>query len=137
ATVVGTAEASPRGSPSGTIDRVVAPGPLTLGPVRQKELPDMGWFTKADDQFVEKAVDDTRRASAIADLNTRRVLLLVCLLLFVVGAVLAGIGGGTGFGVGGAVFVAIYTSIVFKMESDLRLLKVIDRLRKEGRLPPA
>jgi hypothetical protein len=115
---------------------VVVSGLRLLAPVRQEEFPDMGWFTKSDDRFVETAVDDTRRASAIADLNNRRVVLFVCLILFIVSAVLAGIAGGTGFGVGGAVFVAFFMSIVFKMESDLRLLKVIDRLRKEGRLPP-
>jgi hypothetical protein len=93
----------------------------------------MGFFSKSDDRFVEKAVEDNRRASAIAEMSTARVVLFIFAIFFAVSPVF---GLGPDYGVGGAVFVAFYWSIVLKMESELRFLKVIDRLRKEGRFPP-
>jgi hypothetical protein len=92
----------------------------------------MGFLTRADDRFVEKAVDDSRRASAIADMNWRRVVMLFLAILVAVIVLLTGTAH-EGFWVGGAVVLAIYMTAVAKEESELRLLKVIDRLRKEGR----
>jgi hypothetical protein len=96
----------------------------------------VGLLTRSDDKFVESAVEDTRRRSAIANMTSQRHLLFVFALFLTFGPVLANIGLGPDFGVGGAVFVAIYWSIVLKVDSELRFLKVIDRLQKEGRLPP-
>jgi hypothetical protein len=92
----------------------------------------MGFLTRADDRFVEKAVDDTRRASAIADMNWRRVVML-CLAMFLAVIVLFMGNAHEGFWVGGAVLLALYMTAVAEVQSELRLLKVIDRLRKEGR----
>jgi hypothetical protein len=100
----------------------------------------MGWMTKADEEFVEKAADDTRRAQAIAGLSGVRIIWL-CLMILCFAA------GMTGWMLPGSVaatmlivtmmFLAAFQFVAFsKSDSDLRLLKVIDRLRKEGRLPP-
>ena len=96
----------------------------------------MGFFTKGDDQFVEKAVDDNRRASALAQMSSARVVLIIFAIFFTLSPVLASFGLGPDYGVGSAVFVAVYWSIALKIESELRFLKLIDRLRKEGRFPP-
>jgi hypothetical protein len=96
----------------------------------------MGFFTRSDDQFVDSALDDTRRVAKIARLSNLRGLYTLAFSGLGVAAIIGGFTGGAGLGVLGAVVLAICVSLAFRAESDVRLLKVVDRLRKEGRQPP-
>jgi hypothetical protein len=97
----------------------------------------MGFFTRSDDRFVDSALDDTRRAAAIDRLSNVRVLYTLGMACLAVAAITGAFTGGAGLGVSGAVALAICVSLALRAESDLRFLKVVDRLRKEGRQPPA
>ena len=86
-------------------------------------------FTKQDEKFVEMVVDPARRVAAIADLTSRRTTLFWCALLITLIMAAFNFCGKPVSG-GLSLSAAIQWSIVFKFESDLRLLKVIDRLQK-------
>ena len=85
-------------------------------------------FTKHDQEFAETAADTTRRAAAITDLSNRRAKLFwgACL------GSLATIASTFGSEPDGALALLAATLwiLVFKFESDLRLLRVIDRLQR-------
>ena len=90
-------------------------------------------FTKQDTEFEEMAADPIRRRAKIADLSWRRTLIFWCALVMAVAAIFASWGGKDA----GVIFAAaVAWSICFKMESDLRLLRVIERLQKGGDAKP-
>jgi hypothetical protein len=87
-------------------------------------------FKKLDEKFTEAAADPVHRLAAITDLTNRRSIAfwLGCLLsLFsTVTLILSSKSAG-----GGLLVIATFQfMIAFKYESDLRLLKVIERLQK-------
>lgn len=88
-------------------------------------------FTKEDKHFEEMAVAPVRRRAAIADLSRRRSIIGICAMVFTVVAILELWSGGGKAAAGGAFAAAVNWSICFKMESDLRLLRAIDRLQKD------
>jgi len=92
-------------------------------------------FSKNDQQFVDMAVDGTRRRAAIADLSRRRTLMFWCAC---VGAVLSPVAIFCGGPTGAVLGIGALTQwmIVFRFESDLRLLSVIERLQDGERQSP-
>ena len=99
----------------------------------------MNFLERSDEKFVVQAADDFQRAVAVDDLSGLRLtnfwvaaLLSICfLLIFILGAfhpTLAALGGavGTGF-----VMLAQWMRLM-KIESDLRLLKVVEQLRRQS-----
>ena len=88
-------------------------------------------FAKQDRQFDEMAADPERRRSGIAAFTSRRNLIFWCAMVVSLLA-LAGFlipGGLSGQGAGLASYgAAMQWMLVFKFESDLRLLRVIERL---------
>ena len=84
-------------------------------------------FTKSDIRFEEMAADPARRRAAIADLSRRRTWIFWCVMVAFIGAIATSWSGKTP----GTIFsAAIMFSILLKFESDLRLLRVIERLHK-------
>ena len=90
-------------------------------------------FTKQDNEFDEMAADPIRRRAKIADLSWRRALIFWCGMVMAVCAIIES---WSGKGAGGVFAAAVIWSICFKMESDLRLLRVIERLQKSGDAKP-
>jgi hypothetical protein len=86
-------------------------------------------FKKQDEEFDEIAADPIRRRAKIADLSWRRTLLGCCALVMMVAALTGMWSGGRG-AIGGVFAAAISFSILLRHESDLRLLRVIERLQK-------
>jgi hypothetical protein len=99
----------------------------------------MNSLERSDAKFVAQAADDSQRSAAIEHLSGLRrtifwvaALLSVCfLLIFILGAfhpTLGALGGavGTGF------FMLAQWMTVMKIESDLRLLKVVEQLRRQS-----
>jgi len=84
-------------------------------------------FTKSDQQFTDTAVDPFRRRLAITDLRRRRDILFWCACVLSI-CTLAVTFGSKPAGVGSAFAAAVQWILVFKFDSDLRLLSVIDRL---------
>ena len=86
-------------------------------------------FTKQNLKFEETAADPMRRAVAIADLSNRRAILFWCACVVTLAAVASSFSSKP---VGGvlALCAAIQWMLVFKFESDLRLLRVIARLQR-------
>ena len=89
-------------------------------------------FTKQDEKFAETAADPVRRVAAITDLTSRRTILFWCALLITL-VMGASSFGGKPASVGLGLCAAIQWAIVFKFESDLRLLRVIDRLQRDDK----
>ena len=87
-------------------------------------------FTKHDDEFAEIAADPARRHAAIADFSRLRTKLFWC-ASFVSLCAVASILVSESTGVVLTFFAAIQWIFVFKFESDLRLLRVIDRLHRD------
>jgi hypothetical protein len=89
-------------------------------------------FVKQDQQFDEMIADPARRRQGIISLSLRRDVLCVCAMVATVCALAFFFpdrisGGGTaaiGF------LAAIQWMLVFKFESDLRLLRTIERLER-------
>jgi len=89
-------------------------------------------FTKQDEQFDQMATDPARRREGIAGLSWRRNVICWCavvatlcaLATFLVSASKAGGGAAAAIGF----LAATHWMLLFKFESDLRLLRVIDRL---------
>lgn len=83
-------------------------------------------FTKQDDQFADMAFDPERRRATIAGLSQRRTIIFwIAMFMFALGLLESWqkqltLPTGTSF------MGLLFISIVFKMESDLRLLKVIE-----------
>jgi hypothetical protein len=86
-------------------------------------------FAKHDTEFDEVAADPIRRRAKIADLSTRRAVVFWCAMVIGVAAIVECWEGKGAMGVFAA---ATAYTICLKMESDLRLLRVIERLQKEG-----
>ncbi|MEK7684714.1 MAG: hypothetical protein AAB466_04775 [Verrucomicrobiota bacterium] len=91
-------------------------------------------FEREDIQFVEQGVDDLQREAAIGHLIRKRRLLFWSAVVMTLSAVTLfftgfftgrSSGGGTGFGFAAA----IHWMLVFKYESELRLLMMIRRLK--------
>ena len=86
-------------------------------------------FTKYDEKFTEAAADPVRRLAAITDLTSRRACLFWCACVMSLATIASSFGSKPAGG-GLAVAAAIQWMLVFKYESDLRLLRVIDRLHR-------
>jgi threonine/homoserine/homoserine lactone efflux protein len=86
-------------------------------------------FTKYDEEFSETAADPMRRLAAITDLTNRRTILFWCACVISLVTIASSFGSKPA---GGALALcaAIQWMLVFKFESDLRLLRVIDRLQR-------
>ncbi|HZF02009.1 MAG TPA: hypothetical protein VE344_08955 [Methylomirabilota bacterium] len=96
-------------------------------------------FDQADDAFIAMAVDETRRPDLIKNTSRRRTIIFWCAVVITVcalGMMIAAINdknhnSARGGVVGVEFAVAAMTWMqVFKCESDLRLLKLIDKLQK-------
>jgi hypothetical protein len=74
--------------------------------------------------------DPIRRRAQIASLSKRRTIVFICASLLMICAML-GIWLGSKTAAGGVLTAAIFISISLKMESDLRLLRTIERLDKD------
>jgi len=87
-------------------------------------------FNKQDEQFDQMAADPARRRAGIADLSSRRNLMFWCAVGMTLCALvtffmsLRGARGGAAVGFAAAV----QWMLLFKFESDLRLLRVVERL---------
>lgn len=87
-------------------------------------------FTKHDIEFEEMATDPVRRRAVIASLSWRRLVVFCGTSALMIGAILEDWRGSRdALTILGA---AIFCSLYFKMESDLRFLRLIDRLQKGG-----
>ena len=86
-------------------------------------------FKKQDDDFDEMLADPIRRRARIASLSKRRTVVFICASVVGICALLEIWSGGKA-AAGGVFTAAISISISLKMESDLRLLRAIDRLQK-------
>jgi len=96
-------------------------------------------FDKADDAFISAAIDDARRPELIKTMSRRRniifwlaVVISVCALVIMIAAISDKNHNSTGFSVGCLEFtVAVMAwTQVFKCESELRLLKLVEKLKK-------
>jgi hypothetical protein len=87
-------------------------------------------FKKQDEQFDRMAADPARRRKGIDDLSSRRNVLFWCAVVVTLCALAMfffsnrSSGGGSALGFAAAV----QWMLVFKFESDLRLLRVVERL---------
>lgn len=86
-------------------------------------------FTKHDLRFEETAADPMRRAAAIADLSNRRTIMFWCACIVSLATIASVFGSKSAGGVIGF-SAAIQWMLVFKCESDLRLLRVLARLQR-------
>ncbi len=84
-------------------------------------------FTKQDAEFEETAADPMRRRAKIAELSWRRTLIFWCAVVMTAAASMEV---WTDKGAGGVFAAAAGWSICFKLDSDLRLLRVVERLQK-------
>jgi hypothetical protein len=84
-------------------------------------------FKKYDEQFERTAADPIRRRAAIGDLSRRRTILFWCALVISACAIVGSFSGRSAMA-GLCFAAAVQWSILFKFESELRLLRVIERL---------
>ena len=96
-------------------------------------------FDKADDTFIQMAVDDSRRPELIKETSRKRTILFWCAVLITVCALLMIFvetnAKAHNSGIAGVEFtVAAMTWMqVLKIESDLRLLKLVEKLKSSIR----
>ena len=92
----------------------------------------MKLFQRTDNEFIDKGANSARRPAAIQDLTWRRALMFWCAIVCTLSALVCFFFAGSGsHGEGPAAFVACVMWIqVMKLESDLRLLKMVEALRK-------
>jgi hypothetical protein len=95
-------------------------------------------FDKADEAFIQMAVDDSSRPELIKETSRKRTIIFWCAVLISVcalGMIFAEINAKKASGVAGVEFaVAAMTWMqVLKIESDLRLLKLIEKLKSSIR----
>ena len=102
---------------------------LCHGLGRVNTQPHQIMLKKQDADFDEMAADPIRRRAKIADLSWRRTLIACCALVIMFAAVAEMWSGGKG-AMGGVFASAISWGTIIKYESDLRLLRVIERLQK-------
>ena len=86
-------------------------------------------FAKSDAEFDEMISDPIRRRAKIASLTWRRTFIFICAAVIATCAVLE-LWSGSKAAAAGVFSAAVAWSICFKIESDLRLLRAIDRLQK-------
>ena len=88
-------------------------------------------FKRYDEQFERTAADPLRRRATIGDLSQRRTVLFWCALVTSVCGIVGSFSGKAAMA--GLWFAAaVQWSICFKFESDLRLLRAIERLHAGG-----
>lgn len=88
-------------------------------------------FTKYDKWFEQAATEPARRRAAIADFSKRRNILFWCAMVITLCALLSAFASDMAGKSGGFALLfsaAVIWSIVFKFESELRLLQVIEKL---------
>jgi hypothetical protein len=85
-------------------------------------------------EFAEIAVDPARRRAAIADLAGRCKTVSLCAGVASAGLIVATIANPQGTGVLAGCVAGLW-AIAFKFDSDLRLLRVVDRLHGDSGLP--
>jgi len=94
-------------------------------------IPFMKFFDKADDAFIQAAVDDSRRPELIKNTMRRQTIMFWCAVVISACALLMIIGAHNSGSAGVEFAVAAMTWMqVLKCESDLRLLKLVDKLKK-------
>ena len=86
-------------------------------------------FKQSDADYDEMMVDPIRRRARIASLTKRRPFLFCCIMVIVACAVIDMWTGEKG-AMTGVFGTAIFWGFYIKLESDLRLLRVIDLLQK-------
>ncbi|HEY3932089.1 MAG TPA: hypothetical protein VGM58_06940 [Verrucomicrobiae bacterium] len=92
----------------------------------------MSLFTKADDKFVKYATDSNLRQIAIASrTQTRNSFFWTAIFLFAMAIIGLGHTSNTTF-LFSLVGASFMTCLCFKFESDLRLLKIVERLQNSG-----
>ena len=88
-------------------------------------------FKRYDEQFERTAADPLRRRATIDDLSQRRTILFWCALVSSACGIVGSFSGKSTMA--GLLFAAaVQWSICFKFESDLRLLRVFERLHVGG-----
>ena len=90
-------------------------------------------FKNNDQEFAEIAADPVRRRAAIADLAGRCKTMLFCAGVASGGLIVATIANPQGTGVLAGCVAGLW-AIAFKFDSDLRLLRVVERLHGESGL---
>jgi hypothetical protein len=99
----------------------------------------MNYLERADAKFVAQAADDSQRRTAIEHLSGVRrktfwgvtVLGICFLLIFILGAFHPTLGT-LGIAIGTGFFTLFHWMNLMKFESDLRLLKVVEQLRRKS-----
>ncbi len=87
-------------------------------------------FTKSDKKFDQIAADPARRRDAIARYATQRNITGICAMMIAACAILEILTGRESAAAGVFFAATVNWIICIKADSDLRLLKVIDRLEK-------
>ena len=93
-------------------------------------------FKNNDQEFAEIAADPVRRRAAIADLAGRCKTSSICAGVASAGLIVATIANPQGTGVLAGCVAGLW-AIAFKFDTDLRLLRVVERLHGESGLPTA
>ena len=93
-------------------------------------------FKNNDQEFAEIAADPVRRRAAIADLAGRCNTSSICAGVASAGLIVATIANPQGTGVLAGCVAGLW-AIAFKFDTDLRLLRVVDRLHGDSGLPAA
>jgi hypothetical protein len=88
-------------------------------------------FKKQDEEFDRMAVDPVRRRTKIAELTWRRTLIGSCAFVMMLAALVGIWSGGRG-AMGGVFAAAITWGSFIRIESDLRLLRIVESLQKGG-----
>ncbi len=91
-------------------------------------------FKNNDQEFAEIAADPVRRRAAIADLAGRCKTSSICAGVASAGLIVATIANPQGTGVLAGCVAGLW-AIAFKFDTDLRLLRVVERLHGESGLP--
>jgi hypothetical protein len=91
-------------------------------------------FKNNDLEFAEIAVDPVRRRAAIADLAGRCRTMSLCAGVASGALIVATIANPQGTGVLAGCVAGLW-AIAFKFDTDLRLLRVVDRLHGDSRIP--
>ena len=99
----------------------------------------MKFLDRADDKFIQAATDDSRRPELIKETSRRRTIMFLLAVVISGGALLmmcAAVSDKNHNPIGGIVAAIEFTVAamtwmqVFKCESDLRLLKIIEKIKK-------
>jgi len=91
-------------------------------------------FKNNDQEFAEIAADPARRRAAIADLAGRCKTVSICAGGAAVGLIVATIANPQGTGLLAGCVASLW-AIAFKFDTDLRLLRVVNRLHGDSGLP--